>query len=680
MPFYLKNKQGQTTEISAEDIMSIAATGKAKRVDPKTGETYDKVFLTPEKGVSFREKLVGKKANPDDPTSIAQAGRLYVTIDEVPGGTFGLNGLPPELMDKAKSQIVNVGDSWLTNFYERKLNRRENEDFGDGHIIPTLGDLGGEIAKMGAKAMSTNPFAEDTKRYKREYDRTGTESSKKKYDTYKGMGEAWEKELNDMNPDEYQWGTSLDQRVGKFLEEGPGSRFDAVDVGTAFLPAGALAKGAGKVGGGLSGIKGAGTLARAGANAGKVLSIPTKVIETYPKLGVVDEALEQAIIEGAHGAVNYRPEEGESMGANAVEKGLLAGGLQGIVSGFGGGRKRAVLNLPENRRALGAIDELRKQGVDVPKYSPFARAGKEVLGEGEVNDLVLRELEKANELVPPGMRVSEEELSEAIEETIKEMRAKGYRYPLREGERFTRGKFNVEDVNPVTGQISGDVVMPWETSIRNRIVAPVESGSAAEFAEGGTGYSLMDILSETYRKPIRSTYRSGGRIGEPIAGDVEGAADRVLAKNILKKKGLYRDPVETAAKNNEYVVFEKTPKYNSEAPGGLEIKLDDVPQQIEQHLENVEDIRGLGGLKYADKPMKKAAETGFNKMVSQVPGISQLPRIYETQVGPTITNYDLGALWDRVVNNVLLDAAREGGEVGLDYLDKKYKKEKKNKK
>lgn len=659
MPFYIKNKRGQTEELSVDDIFSIASTGKAKRVDKKTGKVVDKVFLKPENGISFREKLVN--------------GRLFVTPGEIPGATLGQVNLPEGAAEGFNSQLIPVDDNWLTGFYQRNLTTNEGEDFGDGHIIPTLSEMADYAAKTGSKMIAENPFEADLKKYKREYERTGTEASKKKYDQYAGMSKDWETELESAEAPE--WGSGTGGTVGKTLEN-VGSHLDAVDFGTAFLPVGAAVKGAAWTGRGLAGIakpgtqaaKNFATLANTAAKhpyvyegltkTGEALKAPGEFLVHHPRWNIAADAAEQGLIESAHGAATYRPEEGEGQFSNALEQGGLAGLMQAGISGFGGGRLRAIKALPENKRALTTLEELRKRGIDVPEYSPLARAGKEVLSDSEIEDLVLKELDKANALLPPGLHVTEQELNDAIAETVEEMKSRGWMYPSKQMEKFD-DKFKATGYDENLRQVTGELTQPWEQEIRGRLPRPVESGTLAEEIVEHPGYDLFEILSETYRKPVNAGIRTGGRIGEPIEVDVGAKADRTLAKNILKRKGLY-DPnkfVDRVLSGNMY-----------------EIDYSNTPNLIDRNLENVEELRGLKGIKYASKPMDKAAETGFNKMVSQVPGVKHMPRIYETQSMPTITKYDLGALWNRVMNNLLLDAAREGTESGLDYLDDRYKK------
>ena len=490
--------------------------------------------------------------------------------------------------------------------------------------IPTLSDVGNRIVQgIGTlTGQIENPFEGQIKEVEAQL-RTATLPQRKKeleaqLKTLREISKGWSGYEVAKN-DDVSAAPGFLQGVHK-VAKAAGDNIDVVDVGTAFLPVGLATKGAALVGK---------KLPLAGKMVTKGIEEGAKFAEKHKKLGKVGEvardAADQALIEGAHGAVTYKPEENEYMLPNALEQGGLAGIIQGGVSALGGGRYRAIKALPENARVERGLEGLRVKGINVPEYSPAARAGGTALTEHEAEALIADEIEKANKVIEGDIPVTEGQLFKAIQSAQNEMLKPKY------------GEVSYNDML-LFKKPEGQVRTRWDTSIRSRLPEVQQINDPRINYRHDDVYSLKDILAAAYSKPY--VQKQVPRIGESVARDVEAEAGQLLGRNILKEVGI---DAEKAA-------------------------------EIEKHLANAEELRGLAGIKYASKPLERVSEKPVTKTISQVPLVRDVPRIYESQTLPTVTKGDLGALYDRAINNVFLDFAREAGENRLDYLDDRYKK------
>lgn len=419
-----------------------------------------------------------------------------------------------------------------------------------------------------------------------------------------------------------------------------GDNIDVVDVGTAFLPIGLASKGAALVGKNIPKI---------GKGVVKAGEFATK----HPTLGKIgSDAADQALIEGAHGAVTYKPEENESMATNAIEQGGLAGLIQGGVSALGGTRLRAVKALPENVKINKTLEELRGAGVKVPEYSPMTRAGKGGLTPEEAEALRNIEIEKANKVFKETTLLDEEDIENAIKATREGIKSpateverwsKNVLYPSSEMSKFDK-KFVPDEVGG-NGEVVGHYISPWEAELRGRMPSPVVNPET-----GKKVYPLKDVLAASYSRPYVSTT---SKIGAYSPADVSAEADRLFVKNLLSpENGLtFVDEYGNVLSN---------------------VKFDKEQRQIETALKNIQDIGGLEGLNYASKPLERVAETPTQRVISQTPVVKHVPRIYEAQTLPVLRRGDVAGMWERAKANLFLDELRELSEGGLDYLADTY--------
>ena len=525
-----------------------------------------------------------------------------------------------------------------------------------GHI-PTLTDVGNAITYGVGKMTGQleNPFEKQVKllesRLRTSEDPEEVEKLNKQIKTLKAimngvdekdLTEKQKKYLKEHNIDNSGW-SSYDVVKEQDASAAPGAlqgwynvsktvgdNVDLFDVGTAFLPIGLASKGAALVGKNLPKI-GKGVV-KAGEFAAK-----------HPTLGKIgSDMTDQAITEGVHGAFTYKPEEGESMGTNALQQGGLAGLIQGGVSALGGTRLRAVKALPENVRIEKSLEELRKAGVNVPESSPLTRAGKGGLTPEEAEALRNIEIEKANKVFGKYALIDEDEIESAIKAT-----REGIKSPLSELERWENNvlypssemskfdkKFVADEVNGA-GNVVGHYVSPWEAELRGRMPSPIEHPET-----GKKIYPLKDVLAASYSRPYVSTT---SKIGAYNPADVSAEADRMFVKNLL-------------APENGVTFMDEYGNVLSN------VKFDKEQRQIETALKNIQDIGGLEGLNYASKPLERVAETPVQRVISQTPVVKHVPRIYEAQTLPVLRRGDVSGLWERAKANLFLDELRELSE------------------
>lgn len=439
-----------------------------------------------------------------------------------------------------------------------------------------------------------------------------------------------------------------------------GDNFDLVDVGTAFVPIGAISKGAAFVGKRIPGLVAKGTefaaknpelwknakrMAKSGV-VGQMIENPelreaAEVAAKHPILSrgavlagehpvaarTLADATEQGLIEGAHGAATYRPEEGESIGLNALEQGGLAGILQGGVSALGGRRLRAIenakklreaqINSPENLKIKEGLSGLKERGVDVPEYDPVSRSGKSALTTGELAALSAAERGRVwgqmQNSIASGKRNPDIYMHQMVNRVEREMGQKVPKGKRRGNPDWTRYKKSLEiDAPSYYNQSYPLKVSPFEVEAREKMF-----GKELFPKNYNTGADIDLFNSTEYRNANRKD------LYKALAGLYSGdKAERELADNIA----------------TSYFGQRWTTDY-----------LD--PTVVRQSFDNMNDLRGLSGLRYSKLP--------------SVPAKSRMSKMYETQTTPN-------ELWQRAVNNALLDAAREASEGGLDYLSDRY--------
>lgn len=631
MAYYLKNKKGQLVELSVDDIFSIASTGKAKR--EVNGKNVDREFIKPEKGVSFRQKLLD--------------GRLFVTPDEIPGGTIGIENLPSEYREDIKSKIIPADNEWLKGFYARNLsNKGVNEDFGDGHIIPTITEIAEEMGRKGAKVISTNPFKKDLKKAKREYDQTGDEGAKKRYEEFKRMSDEWETYLNSTNAPE--WSDSRLGQARKLLEETVGDNLDAFDLLTAGIPLGTTIAGLTKAGAGLAkvGPKGA---AKVGE---KMMGAASKMNEGWNKLGdlkynplsgrATQDVLTQTGLEGIHGALQTDRSRGEGYLSNALEQGLIAGGLTGLLH-LGFGDIGNIANTPENRKIRANMDEMRNppsnkkdrtvrgirgEGMD---FRPIEMRGKPVLTPEQAEALKRAEYDKMRlepDLDAEGKAIDVRIPKEKFDELVEDVNTAMYSaYANEPG--YPRSATSIFEATDGSVRNPGIIDPKWKTTVEQRLPYPTEEG-----------YSLKDIIALP-EHPVDMKTRAPG---QPQSANLGDAADAYLVH-------LTNSSVFPSAKGDGWKTWE-WPKAHMDAAAANKKY---YPAEYNAGLVNLANIDKLAGMKYSPSLPERHLP---GKLFPSLGDISERRLVGEFGVGPWRENIGLDVLRELVEGYV--DKKTEG--------------------
>lgn len=349
------------------------------------------------------------------------------------------------------------------------------------------------------------------------------------------------------------------------------------------------------------------------SNVGSGIERGATWLASHPVLG---QAGEQALIEGAHGAVTYRPEAGETIGLNALEQGGLAGLMQGGVSALGGNRLRALRAMPENINIQNRISDLRARGFDVPEYNPLGMAG---LRADVPRDIRLKETEKWRNLTKQmkKTKIPFKEAKALIEDTrkeeLKKLKDKIYwRIPnTRKRPKLDRDPYDMFK------RVYKWQSSPWEEEAQKRMWGPWVTGKPIYVEKS------INAIPDIHPADMPGIDRSLPNWGPNVQWYPNKDAVNVMtdADKILKKK------------------LEGQVEYST---------LRGLRDQVGK---NVDDLNGLYGLHYA--PLPKGAIS--NRMAD----------IYSAQTEP-LTGF--GTAGYRAAYNALLDALREGTEGGLDGL------------
>lgn len=470
-----------------------------------------------------------------------------------------------------------------------------------GHI-PTLTDVGNLLATGAGKALGwvDNPFTEQIAKVKRALQvvKPGSPEEQRLQAALKTL----EMSSNDWSSydvvaknDDVSAAPALLQGIHHAAKT-VGDNVDLFDVGTAFVPVGI-----------------AGKAAKLGSKIPKVGKPMAKVAGAAAKHPGIAETVEQTGLEGLHGALTYKPEEDEYMLSNAAQQGAIAGGLQGIVSGIGGRRLKAIKNLPENVKINEALEALKTKGVNVPEFNPTGRAGEAALTPEELKNLQYKNWVDRELLLGKNVgdvRVGDDEVKKAIDRAQATVKGKPTTTPTSQYMQFEGSPSEYEKgLRGILPRASEDVDMIY--------------------ARKYPGRDLKDV--------VRSMPQRGG---------LEGEADQEFIEELLKIAGVDKDPAAVAA---NYEMYKK-------------IKDANVAAQLRKNLQVENDLKGLAGLEYASKPGEKVAEKPGQKIISQLPIVNRLPDIYEYQKLPAWSRGDLSAAWERAKRNILLDEAREGLE------------------
>lgn len=556
--FIVQTKDGPR-EFDLENYMILLRGGQGFPVDSKDDTDWKR--FSPKDGQTSRQRVIGRTT---------------------------ING-----EQATDDQVTGIIKNALIKPEERK---------SDGHIIPTLTDMGHSIAEYFS---AENPFVSQLESIDKQSAETRDpeklkELMRKKVQTERWRDD-WERNLRSTTKDNgFFWQKPI-EAAGDFL--------DAFDLATLPIPGGTLAKKVPnvlpKIGG-----KAAGLLkkvpvekipTKVGEYAGKVKGKITDLLSKTPNTLQAD-ILQETGLEGVHGAL--QGQEGER-GKRALEQGALAGLLTAGTHGLGGYwlRRGEEMNLPIKRE----LDLLRKQGVDVPDFDPFKNKGEAVLTPEQLERRRRSVIGSMNSHPAMNQTISAEELNKMI----KDINAKMQRWneasaPWEATRQFEEG---LNSTLPISD---------WEKSVRDRLPAPNENGN----------FYLNDILPVLLEKG-RTTRRS--LIGAPGTWDLGTDADWALATKISFEKGVTK-PRNRPIKLRGQVYYPKEPTWE----GGLK---------------TLQTLDRLGQMKYDPNPL--GVRSGKEGMIHSL--LSPVITMTESRNLPVESWNDLVK---RITSNAAMDVGR----------------------
>lgn len=278
-------------------------------------------------------------------------GRLPFTVEdvfEVSAGRKASNGfsLPPKDGKSSRDRLLDrltdengepVSNTRLTGIFSEAIYPEVEEQ--PEKLFLTLTDVADAIASLASDTDTMDKYYEDALK------NPNIPEDKKKI--YKKNAEEWEAEKKRMpEPTGYM------APVSKALQETLGNNLDLADVALAFTPVGAVTRGAGLVGRGLTKVQ------KIGSVGGAISRGATNLLK-HP---VITDVAEQTLLEGAHNFTDPTQTMGE-----AAANTLLAGGTSGLADVAGAWRINRAANSKEGRK----IRELMDESGMTPRFSNF---------------------------------------------------------------------------------------------------------------------------------------------------------------------------------------------------------------------------------------------------------------------------------------------------------------------
>lgn len=273
-----------------------------------------------------------------------------------------------------------------------------------------------------------------------------------KKELYRKGSEEWEAEKKRMlEPTGYL------APVSKALQETLGENLDLADVALALTPVGAVTRGAGLVGRGLTKIP----------KVGSVGKVVTRGSANMLKRPVVTDVAEQTILEGAHNFTDPTQTMEE-----ATANTLLAGATTGLADAAGAWRINRAANSPEGRK----IRELMEEARMTPRFSNF---GEPVLeNPAQKFNYAWRttkpELDKLRDLG----YIDADQLGEIVSRVNEAYRNTG-KLPTGLRKQFQR---------PYNEKLGEEGLSPWEESFWDKLPSP----------RHGKYYSAEDVYNAIY--------------------------------------------------------------------------------------------------------------------------------------------------------------------------------------
>lgn len=345
-----------------------------------------------------------------------------------------------------------VSNTRLTGIFSEVM-KENNPDVKEvpEKLFPTLTDVADKIAGLARDTDTLDKYYEDALK--------NPDIPEDKKELYRKGSEEWEAEKKRMlEPQKYL------APVSKALQETLGDNLDLADVALAFTPVGAVTRGAGLVGRGLTKIPKA-------QSVGRTISSGARNLLT--KHPVVTDVAEQTILEGAHNFTDPTQTMGE-----AAANTLLAGGTTGLADVAGAWRINRAANSPEGRK----IRELMDEAGMTPRFSDF---GEPVLKNPAQRIRYMRhstyplrrDLEMAGS-------VDADQLGGIISRVNEEFRTNG---DLSTG---LRKQFQ----RPYNEKLGEEGLSPWEESFWDKLPSPKDGK-----------YSLKDVYDALYSDiPVNS--------------------------------------------------------------------------------------------------------------------------------------------------------------------------------
>ena len=578
--FIVQTKKGPR-EFDLENYMILLRGGQGFPVDSK--DDTDWVRLSPKDGQTSRQRVIERTSMNGQP----------VTNDQV--------------TEIIKSNIIKPEETRKT----------------DGHIIPTLTDMGHGIAEYFS---AENPFVAQLEAINEQSAKTRDpkeleELMKKRVQTERWRDE-WEKDIRNTTEDNgYFWQKPI---------EAAGDFFDAFDLATLPIPGGTLAK---KVPNVLpkAGSKIASLVRKApveklpskvGEYAGKVKGKISSLLSNTPNTLQAD-ILQETGLEGVHGAL--QGQEGER-GERALEQGALAGLITAGTHGLGG----YWLNRGEklNKDIGNSLKNLRAKGINVPNFSPFARKGQTALTPEELETVRSGFIKGMNRSEDLSKTISVKDLNDLIRSVNDEMLRREPLVPFKETRMFERGRKE--------GMLNSE----WEKSVRDRLPAPSPDGT----------FLLRDIIPILFENPV-VTRKS--RLGVPGVYDLGADADRSLVYKIgnWTKSGPSQTLVTVGGDVPQEVVenLKGIAGVNPKSVQGGSITMYNEPWS--RQLQTLEEIDNLGKMKYDPNPL--GVRSGKEGMIRSL--LSPAVTITESRNLPVESWNDLVK---RITSNAAMDVGR----------------------